>query len=442
MQTLSRPVTPGFLLRFTMPGMLMMIFNSVYTMVDGGFVSRFVGTGALSAVNIVYPAQSLVLAIGIMLATGGSAIVARQMGAGEQRRARESFSLLVLTGAVIGVILGAAGACFPKPLVQLLGANDAILQDGIRYLFWLSVFAPFMILQVMFQFFFSTAGRPNLGLLSTLTGGISNIVLDYVFIVGEKMGIAGAAIATGIGFLLPALMGLAYFFFLRKEAVLGFARPVFRLKTLGQACLNGSSEMVSNLAVSITTLLFNLYMMQTIGEDGVAAMTIVFYAQFLFTAMFFGYTSGAAPLLSFHYGAKNTGQMQKLYRLSMRFVIAASLAAFAASLGLGNFVVGVFAPVGTAVYDLASHGMRLFAFGFLFMGFNIFASGFFTALSNGKVSAALSFLRTLVFIIAAICLLPRLWGVDGIWLAIPVAELLAAILSAGCLFHYRRQYQY
>lgn len=442
MQTLGKLITPGFLLRFTLPGMIMMIFNSVYTMVDGGFVSRFVGTGALSAVNIVYPAQSLVLAIGIMLATGGSAIVARQMGAGERQQARESFSLLILVGVVIGLVLDAVGACFAKPIVQMLGSNEAILQDCIRYMFWLSVFAPFMILQVMFQFFFSTAGRPNLGLLSTLLGGITNMALDYVFIVVEKMGIAGAAIATGIGFLLPALLGLAYFFFLRKEAMLGFVRPVFRWRTLGQACVNGSSEMVSNLAVSITTLLFNLYMMQTVGEDGVAAITIVFYAQFLFTAMFFGYTSGAAPLLSFHYGAENQEQMKKLYRLSLLFVGIGSAAAFGASLGLGDLVVSVFAPKGTAVFALASHGMRLFAIGFLFMGFNIFASGFFTALSNGKVSAILSFLRTLVFIVAAIYLLPQIWELDGIWLSIPAAELLAAVLSAGCLIYYRKRYGY
>lgn len=441
MNGLHRKITPLFLLKFTLPTIAMMVFNSFYTMVDGGFVSNFVGTGALSAVNIVYPGVSLIFAIGIMLATGGSAVVAKQMGEGRAAEAKSSFSLITISGAVIGVVIALAGALFTDAIVRMLGANDTIYGYCYDYAFFMSLFVPFGILQVLFQFFFVTAGKPNLGLISTLVGGIVNIVLDYVLIVPLQMGIKGAAIATGIGFAIPAAFGLFYFG-LHRVGTLHFTKPALHWHTLGKACANGSSEMVSNLSVAVTTYLFNQLMIRYLGEDGVAAITIVLYAQFLFTAVFLGYTSGVAPLISYNYGARDTGRLKKLFSLSMIFVGGCSIIAFGLSLLLAQTVVGIFARPESAVYPLAIRGMDLFGIGFLFMGLNIFASGLFTALSNGKVSAMLSFLRTFVLILLSVATLPMLLGVDGIWLSIPAAEMLALLVSLWCIIRLKARYGY
>lgn len=441
MISLEAKITPGFLFRFTLPTVIMMVFNSFYTMVDGGFVSNFVGTNALSAVNIVFPTINLVLAVGIMLASGGSAVVATLLGEKKEEKARKSFSLIVLVGVVFGIIFALAGMIFTREIVTALGANEAIYKYAYDYAFYMSAFAPFAILQVLFQFFFVTAGRPHLGLISTIVGGVSNMVFDYILIVPLDMGIKGAAIATGISFIIPAVTGLIYFSLGRKKA-LRFARPAFDFKIIGKTCSNGSSEMVSNLSVAITTYLFNVMMMKYLGEDGVAAITIVLYAQYLFTAVFLGYTSGIAPLFSYNYGAKNKARLHKLFYMSNVAVGVCSLAACGFSIVLAGIVVQIFAKPETAVYELAIHGMYLFAAGFLFMGFNIFASGLFTALSNGKVSAILSFLRTFVFIVAAIGILPVFLEVDGIWLAIPAAEFLAALVAAWFMAKYRKVYEY
>ena len=441
MNSFERPITPGFLLRFTLPGMLMMLFNSFYTMVDGGFVSNYVGTDALSAINIVFPLINFVLAVGIMLATGGSAVTARQMGEKEPELARQSFSLLTVFTAGLGIVIAVLSIVFADPIVWALGSTDVLYEYCRDYLVFMSLFTPCCMLQILFQFFFTTAGRPNLGLAATLLGGVANMVLDYVLIVPLHMGIRGAAIATGIGQTIPTVIGLVYFFS-RRNDLLYYVRPVLRGWVLGRACLNGSSEMVSNLAVAVTTFLFNIIMLSYLGEDGVAAITIVFYAQFFFTAIFFGYTSGVAPLISFHFGAQNHDRLKKLVRLSLLFVAVCSLLAYGLSVVLSQTVVGIFAQRGTAVFSIASDGMELFAIGFLFMGFNIFASGLFTALSNGIVSAVLSILRTFVFLVAAIELLPKLWGVSGVWLAIPAAELLALVVSLACILRYRKRYQY
>ena len=293
----------------------------------------------------------------------------------------------------------------------------------------------------MFQFFFVTAGRPNLGLWATVAGGVANIVLDYLFIVPLNMGIKGAAIATGIGYAVPSVIGLIYFSE-KGQKSLSFAKPVRDLSILRKTCTNGSSEMVSNLAVSVTTFLFNRIMMDYLGEDGVAAMTIVFYAQFLFTAIFLGYTSGAAPLFSFNYGAQDKKKLHQLFRISMIFIAACSVIAFGLSIVLSDMVIGVFAASGSSVFELAKHGMYLFAAGFLFMGFNIFASGLFTALSNGRISAILSFLRTFVFLLLTILLLPLLLEVNGVWLSIPAAELMALVVALIYILKYRKVYGY
>lgn len=441
MNSLQKNITPAFILKFALPSVIMMVFNSFYTMVDGGFVSNYVGTNALSAINIVYPAFNFILAIGIMLATGGSAVVAKQMGEGKNLQARQSFSLIAVCGVAVSVIISIISICFTKNIVLALGANDTIYNYCYDYAFHISLFIPFSMLQILFQFFFSTNGKPGLGLLSTVIGGISNIIFDYIFIVLLNMGIKGAAIATGIGFTIPSIIGLIYFFRKGKSA-LYFVKPVFRWNIIVRSCINGSSEMVSNLSVAITTFLFNLIMMKYLGEDGVAAITIVFYAQFLFTAVFFGYTSGVAPLISYNYGAQNKKRLKKLFHTSIIFIATCSVLAYGFSNLLAEDVVGIFTETGSSVFDLAIQGMRIFALSFLFMGFNIFASGMFTALSNGKVSAMLSFLRTFVFIILAILILPNLLEVNGVWLSIPVAEFLALIISMWYIIKWKKVYEY
>lgn len=441
MNTFEKKITPGFLLKFTLPSVIMMVFNSFYTMVDGGFVSNFVGTTALSAVNISYPLISLVFAIGIMLASGGSAVVAKQMGEGKQLKAKQSYTFIVTCGVVLGIVIAFIGLFFTKEISLLLGANDAIYEYCYDYILYISIFIPFAILQVLFQFFFVTAGRPNLGLIVTVIGGAANIFLDYLFMGPMELGIKGAAVATGIGFMIPAVIGLIWFA-KKEDRILCFTKPKFDGKVLIRTCTNGSSEMVSNLAVAVTTFLFNKLMMRYVGEDGVAALTIVLYAQFLFTAVFLGYTSGIAPLISYNYGAQDEKRLKKLFKLSIIFITICSILAYAFSLLLAKPVVGLFSEPNSTVYNLAIHGMDLFGISFLFMGFNIFASGLFTSFSNGLISALLSFLRTFVFIILAIMFLPKLLNVDGIWLSIPLAELVALFVSLVYMIRYKKIYQY
>lgn len=441
MNTFEKKITPGFLLKFTLPSVIMMVFNSFYTMVDGGFVSNMVGTTALSAVNISYPLISLVFAIGIMLASGGSAVVAKQMGEGQQLKAKQSYTFIVTCGVVVGVIIAAIGLLFTKEISLLLGANEAIYEYCYDYILYISIFIPFAILQVLFQFFFVTAGKPNLGLILTILGGVANIFLDYLFMGPMNLGIKGAAIATGIGFTIPAVIGLIWFA-KKEDRLLCFTKPKFDSKVLLKTCTNGSSEMVSNLAVAVTTFLFNKLMMRYVGEDGVAALTIVLYAQFLFTAVFLGYTSGIAPLFSYNYGAQNEKRLKKLFKLSIIFITICSIGAYAFSLLLAKPVVALFSEPNSTVYNLAIHGMDLFGISFLFMGFNIFASGLFTSFSNGLISAILSFLRTFVFIILAIMILPKFLDVNGIWLSIPVAEIAALFVSVIFMLKYKKVYQY
>ena len=437
---ISREFHFGSLLRFALPTVIMMIFMSMYTIVDGIFVSRFVGTDALSATNIVYPALNLVLAVAIMLSTGGSAIVARKLGEGDPQGARESFALIVAAGVAAGVVIGVLGLAFLEPLCSMLGANGRLMADCKAYLGTLMLFVPASVLQILFQSFFVTAGRPGLGLGLTIAAGISNAVLDYLLIVPAGMGITGAAVATAIGWCIPALAGVAYFLF--SQNPLRFARPKLDRRTLGESCFNGSSEMVTNISTGVTTFLFNILMLRYLGEDGVAAITIVLYAQFLLTALYLGFSMGVAPVVSFNYGSGNTLQLKRLFKICALFIGGSSAVVFGVSLLLAGPLVGVFSPPGTAVYEIGREGFLLFSLSFLFAGVNIFASAFFTALSNGRVSAAISFLRTFGFLIVALVLLPKAVGVTGVWLAVPFAELATAGVAALFLWRSREAYQY
>lgn len=428
------------LLKFAFPTMVMMVFMSLYTIIDGIFVSRLVGSNALSAVNIVYPVISLLIACGIMLSTGGSAIVARQMGEKREQEARENFSLLTVVSVAVGIVIMVAGLLFLEPLCRLLGGTPLIMEDCKIYLGVLLGFGPLTMLQMLFQVFFVTAGKPGLGLGLTISGGVVNMVLDYVFMGPMEMGVLGAALATGLGQAIMAVAGVGYFFWVKES--LYFVKPVFRGNMLLQSCGNGSSEMVSNLSTAVVTFLFNVTMMELVGEDGVAAITIVLYGQFLFTALYLGFSMGVGPVFSFNYGNKNHVQLKRIYKICKWFIVFSSVAILAVALIFSEPIVRIFTGEANHTYALAVEGQFLFSFNYLFAGINIFASAFFTALSNGKISAIISFCRTFVFIVASIVLLPRIMGITGVWLAVPLAELVTMFISIGYLKCQKEVYHY
>lgn len=438
---LSQDFNIAALLKFTGPTVIMLVFMSLYQMVDGAFVAKFVGEDALSALNIVYPIPSIIIAFSIMLSTGGSAIIARNMGEGKLRKAQENFSFIILVGFLLGIFFLIIGILFIDPLLHILGAIPSLYSYCYQYLIILILSAPLAVFQMLFQNFFVTAGKPHIGLAMTIIGGVSNIVLDYVFIVICHMGVSGAALATSIGYSIPALFGLFYFL-LNRRGTLYLVKPVFRGKVLFYSCINGSSEMVNNLAVAITTFLFNILMLNYAGESGVAAITIVLYAQFLMTSVFMGFSSGIAPVVSYNYGSQNVIQLQKVFKNSINTVAVISIIVFLIAEFFSDPVIRIFVSPESEVFQITKHGFSIFSFSFLFTGVNIFSSALFTALSNGKVSAILSFLRTFVFLVLFLLLLPLIFYVDGIWLAVPVAEILAFLVSIYYLVKMRRVYHY
>ena len=435
---LDQDFTLGGLLFFALPTTIMMLVTSLYTIVDGVLTSRLVGENALAAINIAYPAISVMLAVGIMLGTGGSAVVGHRMGAGDMEGARRTFGFLALTAVCTGGVFTLAGCLGAEQLARLLGASDVLMADTVTYLRIQLMFAPMAMLQLLFESFFVTAGRPGLGLGLTVAAGVTNGVLDWLYMGPLEMGIAGAAIATVTGYCIPAVCGVT-FFLLRKHG-LRFGKPELQWRLLGRACFNGSSEMVTNLSTAVTTFFFNAIMLELLGEPGVAAITIVLYAQFLLIALFLGFSMGVAPVFSFNHGAERYDRLRAVFAHCARFILLGALAIFAAAQLLAPVIVGVFSPAGTQVYDLALGGFRLFAPAFLFAGVNIFASALFTALGDGKRSALISFARTFGFLMAGLLLLPRLLGVPGVWLAVPAAEVLSCVLSGLLLWRNRGMY--
>ncbi len=428
------------LLRFALPSMIMMVFMSLYSIIDGVFISRFVGSDALSASNIIFPVITVIIAVGIMLATGGSAVVARKMGEGRFQEARSNFTMLVSVGVGFGLVVLLIGNIWINPIVKVLGATPRLLEDSISYLSILLYFAPMYMMQMLFQTFFVTAGVPQLGLGATIAGGVANAVLDFVFMGPMQMGVTGAAIATGIGQAIPAVIGLFYFFLNRKEVY--FVRPHFDGKVLKESCMNGSSEMVSNLATSVITFLFNIIMLRLRGEEGVAAITIALYGQFMFNSLYMGYSMGVAPVISFNYGRKNTTLMKRIIKICVGFIAVSSIIMVAISLLMNNLVVSIFSPKGSRTYEIAVAGCFLFSFNYLFSGINIFSSSMFTALSNGKISAIISFMRTFVFLILSILIMPIFIGESGVWLSVPFAEFMTVFIAVSFLLSNRKKYHY
>ncbi|MFA6844609.1 MAG: MATE family efflux transporter [Sphaerochaetaceae bacterium] len=437
---LDQDFTRIFLVRFALPTIVMMIFLGLYTLVDTIFVSRFVNTNALSALNIVCPVINIIVGLGTMLATGGSAIIARKMGLGDAQRARQDFTLIAIAGAILGIIIAILGSIFLDTIIRALGSSEILYPYCKSYLSVLLFFTPASILQVLFQNLIVTAGCPGFGLVISLGGGVLNVILDYVFMVPLNMGIAGSALGTGIGYLVPALLGIT--FFLHTKGPLKFCKPAWHLKVLRESCSNGVSEMVGQLATAITTFLFNRVMMRFLGENGVAAITILIYSQFLLSAFYLGFSMGVAPIISYNYGSGNHSRFTKIYHFCLECIGSTSILVFISVLLFGSSLISVFSPKGTEVYEIARRGFLIFSFSFLFCGFNIFSSSTFTALSNGKVSAIISFSRTFGFLALALLILPRFLQITGVWLAVPLAEFLTLLLSIALTLHNNKTYHF
>lgn len=437
---LSQEFTIKPLLKFAFPTIVMMLLMGLYTIVDTIFVARFVGTNALSAFNIVCPAINLIVGLGTMLATGGSAIVARKMGAGETVRASQDFTLIIGAGVLLGTAVTVLGAVFIDGIISGLGASQILFPYCREYLLLLLLFTPASMMQVLFQNLIVTAGRPGIGMALGVSAGAANILFDYIFMVPMQMGIKGAALGTGIGYLIPTVAGIL--FFTAGNGSLHFRKPVMDISILAGSCTNGFSEMVSQGASAMTTFLFNRIMMKLLGEDGVAAITIIIYTQFLLTALYIGFSMGVAPVISYNYGKQDNVRLKKIFSICMRFIILVSIVIFGAAIAFGSPLVSFFAEKGTSVYEIARKGFLIFPFSFLFCGLNIFTSATFTALSNGKLSAVLSFLRTFGLILVFLLILPEFMGVAGVWLAVPIAELLTMVVALSFLYRNKDRYHY
>ena len=437
---LARNFRTGSLLLFALPSMAMMLCLTLYTLADGFFIARFVGETALSALNMVNPMWGFIMAVGIMLAGGGSAMAGQLLGRRRVQQACRILTALVLLCVVLGVLFALACYYGQHQLIKLLGASPLQEPYCRAYLVTLMAFAPAFLLQLLFQTFFVTAGKPQLGFLVSVLAGLVNGGLDYLFMGPLQMGLGGAALATGCGGVVCAVSGCVFFCFPNKE--LHFARPQLGLRRLLKICSNGASEMVSNLAMALSCYLYNIAFLELAGEAGVAALVLVYYFEFVFTAVFFGYAQGVSPVISYKYGANDHAQLRLVIRRSLAVLAVLAAFVFALSLLSADTVLGLFAERGDRVFTLAQHGFVYYAVSFLFVGLGIFASAAFTALSNGVVSALISGARLLVLLPACILILPRLWGLEGLWSAISVAEFIGMLLGLACLFAWRKKYGY
>lgn len=438
---LSDKFTYGKLLRFTAPSIIMMIFTSIYGVVDGFFVSNYVGKTPFAAVNFIYPFLMILGTVGFMFGTGGSAIVAKTLGENDEEKASRLFSFFVYISAALGAVVAVLAFIFIRPIASALHAEGEMLENCVLYgrIFILGL--PMYVLQMEFQSFFVTAGKPGLGFLSTVAGGITNMVFDAVFIVGFKWGLAGAAAATVMGQCVGGMIPLLYFF-RPNTSLLRLGKTKFDGADLLKAMTNGSSELMSNISMSLVNMLYNVQLIKYAGEDGVSAYGVLMYVNLVFLAIFIGYSIGTAPVIGYHYGAKNPAEIGSILKKSFVIIGISSLCMLGFSEIMAEPLSRIFVGYDAALYEITVHGFRIFSFQFLFAGMSIFASSFFTALSNGGVSAMISFLRTLVFQTAAILLLPLVLKLDGIWISIVAAEFVSFVVSLIYIAAKRKKYGY
>lgn len=438
---LSEHFTYKKLIKFTIPTIVMMIFTSIYGVVDGIFVSNFVGSDSFAAVNLIMPALMIFGTIGFMIGTGGSALVSKTIGEGDRQKANRYFSMLIYILIIVGLILTIIAVAMVKPMSKLLGAEGEILEDCITYGRVLIMFLIPFVLQNCFQSFLIVAEKPTFGLVISIITGISNMILDWLFMYVFKLGIFGAALATGISQLIGGIVPLIYFVS-KNNSTLKLVKTKIEGKAILQACINGSSEMLTNLSMSLVNMLYNLQLMKYIGSNGVVAYGIIMYVGFIFTGTYLGYSIGTAPIIGYHYGAGNTDELKNLLKKSIKLIAITSLIMTIISEITSKILASIFVSYDIELLEMTANAIRIFSISYLISGFNIFSSSFFTALNNGLVSAVISFLRTLVFQIAMIFILPAIWGVNGIWLAVSFAEILALIVSTIFLIINREKYQY
>ena len=437
---LSEHFTYKKLIQFTVPTIIMMIFTSIYGVVDGLFVSNCVGSDAFASVNLIMPALMILGAIGFMIGTGGSALVSKTMGEGNQEKANQYFSMLLFVVTIIGFIFTVIGFIVMEPVAKLLGAEGNLVDICVIYGRTLIIaLIPFM-LQNCFQSFLIVAEKPRLGLVVSVITGVLNMVLDFLFIYVFKMGVFGAAFATGVSQLIGGIVPLIYF--MKKSETLKLVKTKLELKPIIQACMNGSSEMVTNISMSVVNMLYNLQLMKYAGADGVVAYGIIMYVSFIFSGTYIGYSIGSAPIVGYHYGAENTKELKSLLKKSLKLLTITSIVMTVIGELLAKPLAGIFVSYDANLLDMTTNAIRIFSISYLISGINIFASSFFTALNNGVVSAAISFLRTLLFQIAMIFILPLIWDLNGIWLAVVFAEIFALIVSVVFFIVNRKKYQY
>ena len=438
---LSDHFTYTKLIQFVLPSIGMMIFTSIYGVVDGLFISNFVGKTAFAAVNLIIPFTMVLGAIGFMLGTGGNALVAKTLGEGKRELANQIFSFLVIVSIVSGTFVAIVGITFMEPVALLLGADEAMLRDCVIYGRILMAATPAFMLQIMFQSFLITAEKPGMGFWVTVVAGITNMVLDALLVAGLKWGVTGAALATGLSQCVGGIVPLIYFA-RKNDSLLQITKTKFMWDALWKTCSNGISEFLSNISMSLVSMLYNLQLLKFAGENGVAAYGVIMYVQFIFIAIFIGYNIGTAPIIGYNYGAQNHKEMQNIFKKSMILTVSAGLVLMVSAFVLAAPLAKVFVGYDAELFEMTKRGFEFYAVSFFLCGFNIFGSSFFTALSNGPVSAVISFLPTVVFQVAAVLVLPVFFGIDGVWASISVAELLALAVTGFFLVKLSSRYHY
>ena len=429
------------LLRFTLPSIVMMIFTSIYSVVDGFFVSNFVGKTPFAAVNFIMPFLMILGAFGFMFGTGGSALISKTMGEGDNEKAKRIFSLLVYVSIGCGVVVAVLGIIFIRPVAALLGAEGVMLENCVLYGRIILAALPAFMLQYEFQSFFVTAEKPHLGLVVTVAAGVTNMVLDALLVAVFSLGLVGAAAATTLSQCVGGLVPLVYFG-CKNSSALRLTRTKFDGKVLFKTCTNGASELMSNISASIVGMLYNIQLIKYAGENGVAAYGVLMYVNFIFLAVFIGYSVGTAPIIGYNYGAGNHSELKNLLKRSLWIIGICSVAMVFAAEILARPLATMYVGYDIELFELTLRGFKIYSLAFLFAGMAIFGSSFFTALNNGLISALLSFLRTIVFEVSGVFLIPIIFGIDGIWMAIVVANGLAAVVTILFLLANRKRYHY
>ncbi len=438
---LSDHFTYGRLLRFTFPSIVMMIFTSVYGVVDGFFVSNYVGKTPFAAINLIMPFLMILGTLGFMVGTGGSALVAMTFGLGKDKKANSIFSLLIYIIIILGLLFSVFGILFVEPMARLLGASEEMMPYCVEYGRIILLALTAFMLQNVFQSFLVTAEKPNFGLIITVAAGLTNMILDWLFMAVFGWGIAGAATATAISQAVGGVIPLIYFI-LPNKSKLRLGKTSFDGRALLKTCTNGSSEFMSNISLSIVSMLYNFQLMKLAGEDGVSTYGVLMYVNFIFIAAFIGYSVGSAPVVGYHHGAGSHSELKGLLRKSLTIIGIMSLAMFAAAELLAVPLGKIFVGYDAELLEMTVHAFRICSIMFIVCGFNIYGSSFFTALNDGLISALISFARTLVFQVLCVLLLPLAFGLDGIWWSVVVSDMLALILTAACLVKNRKKYHY